>query len=87
MNFLQKLDIINLSDGNSYTVAEMTNEKNIDYLMLVQNDENGNLTEKYKFAKIIVMPTRKYGIETIENKEEKNKLAQIFLPLFKEDYQ
>ena len=36
MSFLQKLDIIKLSDNQTYSLVEMINENNIDYLMLIK---------------------------------------------------
>ena len=87
MNFLQKLDIIKLSDNQTYSLVEMINENNIDYLMLIKLDENGEMTEEIVYGKVIVLPTRKYGIETIEDKEIKKHLAEVFLPMFKEDYE
>ena len=32
MSFLQKLDMVKLSDNQTYVLAEMINENNIDYL-------------------------------------------------------
>ena len=87
MNFIEKLDILNLTDGKSYTVCETYEEKNIYYLMLVENLSNGDLSENVKYAKVIVLPTRKFGIETIEDAETKQYLANIFLPMFKNDYE
>lgn len=87
MSFLQKLDMVKLSDNQTYVLAEMINENNIDYLMLIKADENGEMTEEVVYGKIVVLPTRKYGIETIEDKELKAHLAKIFLPMFKEDYE
>ena len=87
MNFIEKLDILNLTDGKSYTVCETYEEKNIYYLMLVENLSNGDLSKNVKYAKVIVLPTRKFGIETIEDAETKQYLANIFLPMFKNDYE
>ena len=68
MNFIEKLDILNLTDGKSYTVCETYEEKNIYYLMLVENLSNGDLSENVKYAKVIVLPTRKFGIENASGK-------------------
>jgi hypothetical protein len=54
--------------------------------MLIESNENGDLKEEVVYAKIILMPTRKYGIEIIDDEELKIELAKKFLPLFKQDY-
>ena len=86
MNFLKRLDIIKLGNNKTYVVTEMTKKNNIDYLMLIESNENGDLKEEVVYAKIILMPTRKYGIEIIDDEELKIELAKKFLPLFKQDY-
>lgn len=87
MSFLQKLDMVKLSNNQTYVLAEMINENNIDYLMLIKADENGEMLDEVIYGKIIVLPTRKYGIETIEDAEMKAHLAEVFMPMFKEDYE
>lgn len=86
MNFLKRLDIIKLGNNKTYVVTEMIKKNNIDYLMLIESNENGDLKEEVVYAKIILMPTRKYGIEIIDDEELKIELAKKFLPLFKQDY-
>lgn len=86
MNFLKRLDIIKLDNNKTYVVTEMIKKNNIDYLMLIESNENGDLKEEVVYAKIILMPTRKYGIEIIDDEELKIELAKKFLPLFKQDY-
>lgn len=87
MNFLQKLDVIKLSNDKNYTVSEIYDENNITYLMLLENTDDYELTDNIVYAKIVVMPSRKFGIETIESKELKAHLSEVFLPMYKEDYE
>lgn len=81
MNFIEKYDILELSDEKKYTVAEIYNENNVVYLMLLEviNDE---VTENLIYGKVVITDSKKYGIETIDDEKEKERLSIVFKPLF-----
>ena len=59
MSFLQKLDIVKLENNLSYVVAEIYEENNIEYLMLILAGENGEMLDDVTYGKVVVLPIKK----------------------------
>lgn len=86
MSFLQKLDIVKLENEISYVVAEIYEENNIEYLMLIKAGENGEMLDDVTYGKVVILPTRKYGVETIEDPDLRVHLITKFFPMYTADY-
>ena len=67
-------------------VLEINKKNNDEYLMLVGIDEDDELTDEIRYGKVVTMPDRKFGIQTIRDEDMVKELAAIFLRMFKDDY-
>ena len=67
MSFLEKLDVVFLDNNKSFVVTEINKTNNDEYLMLVGIDEDDELTDEIRYGKVVTMPDRKFGIQTIRD--------------------
>lgn len=85
MILLDKGDVITLSSGQEYVIAELIDYKDQEYLMLFETKEE-MLFEQAKFVKTEYDKENHYSIMNIDDSEELHEVINIFLPLFQEDY-
>lgn len=83
MKELEKHQIIELDDDKEYVIVEKYSENDIDYVMLLEIQDE-EVTENIMYAKVIQNGT---GLEIKKlSLEEEKEFAEIFIPMFEQDY-
>lgn len=80
---LEKHQIIELANGKEYAIVEKYEEKNREYLMLLEMDGE-EVTDSVSYVEII---RNESGIN-IRNLsiEEEQDISEVFVPLFEQEY-
>ena len=83
---VEKYDIISLKGGRRYTISEILDYNNNKYLHLMEVDENEEILDDVKIAKMVKTSDNIYGIEEVTDTEELETVRDIFSGMIEADY-
>jgi len=85
-NIFNKNDIITLQNNENYTVLEVLEYNDKEYLYIALTDEDEQILDEYKIVYLVKDKQGNYGIREVTDNSELADVTEIFIPMLENDY-